>query len=99
MSKEEQWDKLGYVVKDQIRFRLHVKDGNLDVVEDYLGTEKRDLVDVNLPDAIGLTPLMWAAQAGHDKIVAALLAAKADVDIADISAQDSKITALEYAQG
>eukprot|EP00446_Apocalathium_sp_SHHI-4_P011093 CAMPEP_0177211958 /NCGR_PEP_ID=MMETSP0367-20130122/32373_1 /TAXON_ID=447022 ORGANISM="Scrippsiella hangoei-like, Strain SHHI-4" /NCGR_SAMPLE_ID=MMETSP0367 /ASSEMBLY_ACC=CAM_ASM_000362 /LENGTH=131 /DNA_ID=CAMNT_0018661185 /DNA_START=119 /DNA_END=514 /DNA_ORIENTATION=- len=99
MTKEEQWDKFGYVVRDQIRFRLHVKDGSLDIVEDYLETDKKDLIDVNLPDAIGMTPLMWACQSGHEKVVAALLAAKADVGIADLSVRDEKVTALEYAQG
>lgn len=29
-------------VQDQVRFSLHVKDGLLDVVEDYLETEKKD---------------------------------------------------------
>lgn len=68
MTKEQEWDKFGYVVRDsysflttleswnaasavilwilhvqdQIRFGLHVQDGLLDVVEDYLETAKKD---------------------------------------------------------
>ncbi len=53
MTKEQEWDKNGYVVRDQIRFCLHVKDGLLDVVEDYLETDKKDLIDINLPDKDG----------------------------------------------
>merc|ERR1719210_344420 len=99
MTKEEEWDRLGYVVQDQIRFRLHCRDGNLDVVEDYLNTEKIDLVDINLPDAIGLTPLMLAAQRGHPQVVAALLEARADPKLVDKSNRSEKITALDYAKG
>mmetsp|Transcript_54270 Transcript_54270/g.115809 ORF Transcript_54270/g.115809 Transcript_54270/m.115809 type:complete len:161 (-) Transcript_54270:67-549(-) len=99
MTKEEQWDKFGYVVRDQIRFRLHVQKGNVDVVEDYLETDKKDLIDVNLPDATGMTPLMWACQKGHEKVVAALLRARADIDVADASVKERKVTALDYAEG
>merc|ERR1712151_780064 len=53
LTKEEQWDTFGYVVSEQIRFRLMVKEGNFDVVEDYLET-KLDQIDVNLPDSLGM---------------------------------------------
>mmetsp|Transcript_138310 Transcript_138310/g.336181 ORF Transcript_138310/g.336181 Transcript_138310/m.336181 type:complete len:162 (-) Transcript_138310:128-613(-) len=99
MTKEEQWDKYGYVVQDQIRFRLSAKDGLSDVVEDYLTTERRELVDINLPDSLGMTPLMWAAHNGHIKVVAALLGANADLGLVDTSVEHSKITAIDYAKG
>eukprot|EP00439_Symbiodinium_sp_Y106_P004277 s10403_g1.t1 len=51
LTKEQEWDKYGYVVRDsrnsrvpcrdQIRFSLHVQDGLVDVVEDYLETNKK----------------------------------------------------------
>mmetsp|Transcript_128487 Transcript_128487/g.274023 ORF Transcript_128487/g.274023 Transcript_128487/m.274023 type:complete len:160 (-) Transcript_128487:43-522(-) len=99
MTKEQEWDKLGFVMQDQIRFRLHVQDGLLDVVEDYLLTDKIDLIDINFPDAAGMTPLMIAASKGHKEIVAALLQAKADPNLADKSVESEKITALDYANG
>merc|ERR1711879_467425 len=100
MTKEEEWDKLGFVMQDQIRFRLHVQDGNLDVVEDYLlNMDKVDLVDINFPDAAGMTPLMIAASKGHTQIVAALLRANADPNLADKSVESEKVTALDYANG
>mmetsp|Transcript_45182 Transcript_45182/g.55335 ORF Transcript_45182/g.55335 Transcript_45182/m.55335 type:complete len:165 (+) Transcript_45182:83-577(+) len=99
MSKEQEWDKFGYVVRDQIRFRLHVQDGLVDVVEDYLETGKKDLIDINLPDKDGKTPLMVAAQNGHAKVVAALLKAGADIGLVDKSVQAQKVTAVEYAKG
>ncbi|CAE7939009.1 unnamed protein product, partial [Symbiodinium necroappetens] len=43
LTKEQEWDKYGYVVRDQIRFSLHVQDGLVDVVEDYLETTKKEL--------------------------------------------------------
>merc|ERR1712232_1227011 len=79
--------------------RLHVKDGKADVVEDYLDSEKKDLVDINLPDSLGMTPLMWAAHGGHVKVVASLLRANADMGIVDRSVEHSKITAYDYAKG
>ena len=63
LTKEQEWDNYGYVVRDsrnsrvesggphscrqlsiqdQIRFSLHVQDGLVDVVEDYLETNKKD---------------------------------------------------------
>lgn len=30
--------------QDQVRFSLHVQDGLVDVVEDYLETEKKDML-------------------------------------------------------
>eukprot|EP00931_Biecheleriopsis_adriatica_P106069 TRINITY_DN80583_c0_g1_i1.p1 TRINITY_DN80583_c0_g1~~TRINITY_DN80583_c0_g1_i1.p1 ORF type:complete len:188 (-),score=52.15 TRINITY_DN80583_c0_g1_i1:111-608(-) len=99
MTKEQEWDKYGYVVRDQTRFSLHVKDGLLDVVEDYLETDKKDLIDINLPDKDGKTPLMVAAQNGHAKVVAALLNAGADLGLADRSIKEQKITAVDYAKG
>eukprot|EP00413_Alexandrium_margalefii_P048599 CAMPEP_0204606306 /NCGR_PEP_ID=MMETSP0661-20131031/59011_1 /ASSEMBLY_ACC=CAM_ASM_000606 /TAXON_ID=109239 /ORGANISM="Alexandrium margalefi, Strain AMGDE01CS-322" /LENGTH=159 /DNA_ID=CAMNT_0051617619 /DNA_START=61 /DNA_END=540 /DNA_ORIENTATION=+ len=99
MTMEEQWDKYGYVIQDQIRFRLNVKDGHDDVVDDYLKTEKKELIDINLPDSLGMTPLMWASHNGHLKVVAALLEANADLGIVDRSVEHSKITAIDYAKG
>ncbi|CAJ1349724.1 unnamed protein product [Effrenium voratum] len=99
MTKDQEWDKYGYVVRDQIRFSLHVQDGLLDVVEDYLETEKKDLIDINLPGNDGKTPLMVAAKNGHAKVLAALLKAGADIGLVDQSIKDKKITAVEYAKG
>eukprot|EP00408_Alexandrium_pacificum_P006841 CAMPEP_0171214758 /NCGR_PEP_ID=MMETSP0790-20130122/31323_1 /TAXON_ID=2925 /ORGANISM="Alexandrium catenella, Strain OF101" /LENGTH=162 /DNA_ID=CAMNT_0011680503 /DNA_START=84 /DNA_END=572 /DNA_ORIENTATION=- len=99
LTKEEQWDKYGYVVADQIRFRLHAKEGKADVVEDYLDSEKKELVDINLPDSLGMTPLMWATRGGHIKVAAALLRANADLGIVDRSVEHQKITAYDYAKG
>mmetsp|Transcript_67741 Transcript_67741/g.153198 ORF Transcript_67741/g.153198 Transcript_67741/m.153198 type:complete len:162 (+) Transcript_67741:120-605(+) len=99
MTKEEQWDAYGYVVQEQIRFRLHVKDGILDVVEDYLETDKKELIDINLPDSLGMTPLMWAAHHGHVKALALLLKAGADPWLVDRSIEHEKIMALDYAKG
>eukprot|EP00440_Ansanella_granifera_P032514 gb/GFBE01035278.1/.p1 GENE.gb/GFBE01035278.1/~~gb/GFBE01035278.1/.p1 ORF type:complete len:166 (+),score=55.21 gb/GFBE01035278.1/:1-498(+) len=99
LTKEEEWDKYGYVVRDQMRFCLHVKDGLLDVVEDYLCTEQKDLIDINLPDKEGKTPLMVAAKNGHAKIVAALLRAGADPGLADKSVKEEAVTAVDYAKG
>jgi len=99
MTQEEQWDSFGYVVQEQIRFRLHVKAGSLNIVEDYLETERKDLIDINLPDTLGMTPLMWAAHGGHAPVVAALLKANADINLVDKSIESDKITALDYAQG
>mmetsp|Transcript_40107 Transcript_40107/g.64869 ORF Transcript_40107/g.64869 Transcript_40107/m.64869 type:complete len:166 (-) Transcript_40107:31-528(-) len=98
-TKEQEWDTHGYVVRDQIRFCLHVKDGLVDVVEDYLLTDKVDLIDVNLADKEGKTPLMVAAAQGHAKVVAALLDAGADLGLADKSVKEEKITAVDYAKG
>lgn len=98
MTKEQEWDKFGYVVRDQTRFRLHVQDGLVDVVEDYLETEKKDLIDINLADKDGKTPLMVAARNGHAKVVAALLKAGADIGLVDKSVKDQKVTAVEYAR-
>mmetsp|Transcript_138462 Transcript_138462/g.430565 ORF Transcript_138462/g.430565 Transcript_138462/m.430565 type:complete len:161 (-) Transcript_138462:142-624(-) len=99
LTKEEQWDKYGYVVQDQIRFRLNVKDGHDDVVEDYLDSERKELIDLNLPDSLGMTPLMWAAHNGHTKVLVALLRANADLSIVDRSVEHQKITAYDYAKG
>uniref|UniRef100_A0A7S2DI37 Uncharacterized protein n=1 Tax=Alexandrium andersonii TaxID=327968 RepID=A0A7S2DI37_9DINO len=99
LTKEEQWDKYGFVVADQIRFRLSVKDGLLDVVEDYLSSEKKDLVDLNLPDSLGMTPLMWACHNGHIKVVASLLRSGADMSIVDTSVEHTRVSAYEYAKG
>eukprot|EP00930_Biecheleria_cincta_P090521 TRINITY_DN79916_c0_g1_i1.p1 TRINITY_DN79916_c0_g1~~TRINITY_DN79916_c0_g1_i1.p1 ORF type:complete len:168 (+),score=47.97 TRINITY_DN79916_c0_g1_i1:118-621(+) len=99
LTKEQEWDKQGYITRDQIRFCLHVQDGLIDVVEDYLLTDKKDLVDINLPDNDGKTPLMVAACNGHAKVVAALLNAGADMGLADKSIKDLKITAVDYAKG
>ncbi len=83
MTKEQEWDTYGYVKRDQIRFCLHAKDGLLDVVEDYLLTSNRDLIDINAPDKDGKTALMLAARNGHANVVGALLKAKADIGLAD----------------
>eukprot|EP00933_Yihiella_yeosuensis_P007788 TRINITY_DN112969_c0_g1_i1.p1 TRINITY_DN112969_c0_g1~~TRINITY_DN112969_c0_g1_i1.p1 ORF type:complete len:168 (-),score=46.10 TRINITY_DN112969_c0_g1_i1:94-597(-) len=99
LTKEQEWDTYGYVQKDQIRFCLHVKDGLIDVVEDYLETDKKDLIDINLPDKDGKTPLMVAAKQGHAKVVAALLHAGAELSLVDRSVKDQKITAHDYASG
>ena len=41
LSGQSNWH-LEIFVQDQVRFSLHVQDGLLDVVEDYLETEKKD---------------------------------------------------------
>ncbi|CAE8650538.1 unnamed protein product [Polarella glacialis] len=99
MTKEQEWDSYGYVVRDQLRFCLHVKDGLIDVVEDYLETDKKGLIDVNLPDKEGKTPLMVAASQGHAKVVAALLNAGAELELADKSIKEERISAYDYAKG
>merc|ERR1711920_140029 len=65
----------------------------------YLTTDKKDLIDVNLPDSLGMTPLMWACSLGHNKIVGALLTAGADLSLVDKSNIYEKITAYDYAKG
>ncbi|CAE7218087.1 unnamed protein product [Symbiodinium pilosum] len=99
MTKEQEWDAYGYVVRDQIRFSLHVQDGLVDVVEDYLETDKKDLIDINLPDKEGKTPLMVAAKNGHVKVLAALLRAGADLGLVDKTVKEKRITAVDYALG
>jgi len=99
LTKEQEWDKYGYVVRDQIRFSLHVQDGLVDVVEDYLETNKKDFIDINLPDKEGKTPLMVAAMNGHAKVLSALLRASADIGLVDKTVKDKRITAVDYARG
>lgn len=53
-----------------------VRGGHADTVRSLLATSK---ADVNGRDENGNTPLIVAAQNGHDDVVATLLAAKADV--------------------
>ena len=71
---------------------------------------EEDLIDINLPNTEGKTPLMAgstdscchsqvAARNGHAKVVAALLKAGADAGLVDKTVKDQKITAIEYAKG
>eukprot|EP00438_Fugacium_kawagutii_P035786 Skav200794 [mRNA] locus=scaffold370:64731:67615:+ [translate_table: standard] len=93
MSKEQEWDKFGYVVRDQIRFRLHVQDGLVDV----------DLIDINLPDKDGgsaewtrkgscCAAKSWSRHWLGGQICSGL-AEWAKLD------KDQKVTAVEYAKG
>eukprot|EP00747_Dinoflagellata_sp_TGD_P167946 gnl/TRDRNA2_/TRDRNA2_193295_c0_seq1.p1 gnl/TRDRNA2_/TRDRNA2_193295_c0~~gnl/TRDRNA2_/TRDRNA2_193295_c0_seq1.p1 ORF type:complete len:165 (+),score=34.19 gnl/TRDRNA2_/TRDRNA2_193295_c0_seq1:86-580(+) len=99
-TQEEQFEQFGFVVAHMIRFRLHCRAGNIDVVEDYLEDEyNKSLIDINWVDHEGLTCLMWAAGCGHKEVVKALLRAGADTKIFNSSFEGQRVTALDYAKG
>ncbi len=68
--------------------------GDLPQIQDLLGKG----ADVNIKTAIGITPLMTGAQAGHPDVVKHLLDKGADIDLTDRSGNTALITAIVFGQ-
>lgn len=62
-----------------------VQDGNTESVAKRLAAAQ----DLNRPDRAGRTLISLAAERGHDQVVRQLAEAGADVEVADVSAQES----------
>ena len=77
------------VKKDALRIAA-IK-GNINAVKNHIDTG----TDLNARDNRGITPLMWAANWGHEEIVELLIAAGADVNAKEES--DRGLTALDIA--
>merc|ERR1712187_8657 len=84
LTKTQQKKEYGCVVQEQQRFLWRLMDGHLDIVEDYLlDPKKRALIDVNLYDDYGWTPVHYASSLNHVDIVKALLDGNADPTLRD----------------
>ena len=83
--------------RNQTSFRMKVCDGDIDGVDRHLANPAS--VNVNAPDSVGMTPLMWAAHKGHIEIARRLLHAEADPYAIDEMRGDFAATALDYGLG
>ncbi|KAL1639034.1 hypothetical protein SLS58_008363 [Diplodia intermedia] len=79
-------DKLSDAEKRELlqnSLNLAASNGDTLTVERFVHGNAKPFVDINAPDSDGTPPLIYAACFGHDDVVAALLAAGADVDLQD----------------
>lgn len=72
----------------------YAKDGNVEEVKALLNDDK-DVVFINVRDRYGATPLINAAEFGHEGVVQLLLCYKPDINARDSS--ELQETALHYA--
>jgi len=96
LTKTEQKAEFGCVVADQERFIMHLQDGHLSVVQEYLNDEKKmRAITLEHCDNQGLAPLHYAAKLNHASIARALLEADADPNL-----RDNKLgwTAMDHAK-
>uniref|UniRef100_A0A7S1ALF4 Uncharacterized protein n=1 Tax=Noctiluca scintillans TaxID=2966 RepID=A0A7S1ALF4_NOCSC len=96
LTEEEEREKWGCVLSQQLLFDRRCRLGQLELVEDMLQLQAED-VHVNVPGPErGMTPLMCAVVGNHLEVVRVLLEHGADPHSRDNN--EDGLTALDYAR-
>jgi Ankyrin repeats (3 copies) len=88
LSEQEKRDAL------QGMFTMAASNGEAERVRSILNGSARSYIDVDMPDAEGTPPLIYASCFGHEEVVSVLLDAKADVNAQDKNQWSSLMWAM-----